>query len=180
MSRPVNKDDLLAAYAGSNVDAVLKVLEAFLSPDAEDPTNRYVREFVKNSIKEIVGNLEAGKPPNADRAFRLKRENRRPKSTAGRNLDIAIDVQELRDADETRDDAIQVLAEKYCLGIDSIEKIYKKNKALAVRSLKACQAAGKREAGIQLETFWRDKLSNDALLLETILRHERSLIGRQG
>ena len=180
MTRPVNTDDLLAAFAGGDVEAVRRVLDAFLSGDIPEPMNRYVRGFVKTSIKKIVENLEAGKPPNADRAFRLKRKNRRPRITTGRNLDIAIDVQALRDAGEKKDYAVKVVSEKYCLSIHAIKKIYGNGKADAVRTIRVGQAAGMRETGIQLETFWRDKLSGDALLLETILRHERSLIGRQG
>ena len=179
MTRPVNKDDLLAAYQG-DAQAVRRVLDAFLSGDTDVSMKVHVERFIKKSIGEILGNIEAGKPPNADRAFRLKRENRRPRGTGGRNFDIAIDVQELCDAGEKRDYAIKVVSEKYSLGVDSIEKIYKSGKADAEHVIRAFQAAGVREAGIQIETFWRDKLSGDALLLETILRHERSLIGRQG
>ena len=179
MTRQVNKDDLLAACSGADVEAVRRVLDAFLSGDAEEPIKTYIENFVRKSIKEIVGNLGAGKPPNADLAFLLKRANRKPNSTFLRNTEIAREVQALRDAGEKRVYAVEVVSDKYCLSTESIETIYKNGKARAVRDLKLVEIAGVREANIQVETFLRDKLSGDELLLETILRHERSLIGRQ-
>jgi len=108
VTRPVNADDLLAAYSGGDVDAVRRVLEAFLSGDAEESIKRHVQIFIKKSITEIVENIKAGENPNADRAFRLKRAKRKPVSTAGRNLDIAMDVQELRDVGEKKNVAIKM------------------------------------------------------------------------
>lgn len=180
MTRPVNTDDLLAAYSGNDVEAVRRVLEAFLSGDAEESIKSHIRAFVRRSIKEIVKNIEDGKKPNADRAFLLKRANRKPNSTGLRNQEIAREVQELRNAGKKMDCAIEAMRHKYFLSDESIRKIYKNGKARAVCDLKREEIAGFLYASIKRETFWRDKLSGDALLLETFLRHERSLIGRQG
>jgi len=178
MTRAVDTDDLLAAYSGGDVDAVRRVLEAFLSGDTEEPIKGHVQIFIRKSIKKIVENIEAGKKPNADRAFGLKRENRRPANTSVGNHDIAVDVQKLRDAGEKKSYAIAVVSDKYCLSTESIERIYKKEKAHAVQALKLSREAEQCEAWILVETLWRDGLSEDELLLEVILRHERSLLGK--
>ena len=176
MTRPVDTDDLVAAYCGGDIDAVRRLLESFLSSDTQAPITNG-QTFVRLAIKEIVENISAGKKPNADQAFRLKRGNSRPVSTSLRNFRIAMEVQELRDTGVKREPAIAEVARKHCLGVEAIRTIYKKGKATAVRDLKREREAGEREAAIRVETFWRDKLSGDQLLIETMLRHERSRRG---
>lgn len=98
----------------------IALLEKIASGDFSD---MMVRIYLKGAAKEILGNIKAGKAPNADHAMHLHGKNQN--ASKWRNADIAVRTEQLYREYGNQNAAFKAVSEMAELKEATIERIYK-------------------------------------------------------